>query len=211
MTRASRRGRGGHAGSRAARPDLYHANCVSSNWQRSAGRNTRSRRTWGSAKPRCRKPQTCRTPIAPRTVGDRGPPEGPANGAARAPVRGSDAGLDGEQGGQHPPTPAESARAAPPTNIAELTVENSHGDPRYLGEARQALADARKLWGLDAPQRVDLRASQNPYDGMTEDDLRAGAGAAGASADTHRAVPSPRAHPAPAEVVTTSEETDHGE
>jgi hypothetical protein len=59
------------------------------------------------------------------------------------------------------------------TNIAELTVENSHGDPRYLGEARQALADARKLWGLDAPQKVDLRASRNPYDAMTEDDLRA--------------------------------------
>ena len=40
-------------------------------------------------------------------------------------------------------------------------------------EARKALADHRKLWGLDAPQKVDVRASRNPYEGMTEDALRA--------------------------------------
>lgn len=57
--------------------------------------------------------------------------------------------------------------------VAELVVENQHGDPRYLDEARKALADHRKLWGLDAPQKVDLRASQNPYDDMTEEALRA--------------------------------------
>ena len=56
--------------------------------------------------------------------------------------------------------------------IAELVVENRHGDPRYLEEARKALADHRKLWGLDAPQKLDLRAARNPYDGMTEDALR---------------------------------------
>lgn len=56
--------------------------------------------------------------------------------------------------------------------VAELVVENRHGDPRYLDEARKALADHRKLWGLDAPQKLDLRASRNPYDGMTEDALR---------------------------------------
>jgi predicted transcriptional regulator len=56
--------------------------------------------------------------------------------------------------------------------VAEIVVENQHGDPRYLEEARKALADHRKLWGLDAPQRVDLRASRNPYDSMTEDALR---------------------------------------
>ena len=97
------------------------------------------------------------------------------------------------------------------TNIAELTVETSHGDPRYLGEARQALADARKLWGLDAPQRVDFRASQNPYDGMTEDDLRAELARQARLLTPIDAVPSPPAHPAPAEVVTASEEPDHGE
>lgn len=57
--------------------------------------------------------------------------------------------------------------------VAEVVVENQHGDPRYLDEARKALGDHRKIWGLDAPRKVDVRASRNPYDGMTEDDLRA--------------------------------------
>jgi hypothetical protein len=57
--------------------------------------------------------------------------------------------------------------------VAEIVVEVQHGDPRYLEEARKALADHRKLWGLDAPQKVDVRASRNPYDGMTEEALRA--------------------------------------
>jgi len=57
--------------------------------------------------------------------------------------------------------------------FAELVVENQHGDPRYLDEARKALADQRKLWGLDAPQQVDVRASRDRYDDMTEEALRA--------------------------------------
>jgi transposase len=57
--------------------------------------------------------------------------------------------------------------------VAELVVENQHGDPRYLDEARKALADQRKLWGLDAPQKVDLHASRDPYDNMPEEALRA--------------------------------------
>ena len=57
--------------------------------------------------------------------------------------------------------------------VAELVVENEHGDPRYLDVALKALADLRKLLGLDAPQKVDVRASRNPYADMTEDDLRA--------------------------------------
>jgi hypothetical protein len=55
--------------------------------------------------------------------------------------------------------------------IAELVVENQHGDPRYLDQARNALADQRKLWGLDAPQKVDLRANHNachPKDSITK-------------------------------------------
>ena len=56
--------------------------------------------------------------------------------------------------------------------VAEIVVENQHGDPRYLDEARKALADTRKLWGLDAPQKVDVRASRTPYEGMSEDALR---------------------------------------
>jgi predicted transcriptional regulator len=57
--------------------------------------------------------------------------------------------------------------------VAEIVSENQHGDPRYLEEARKALADHRRLWGLDAPQKVDVRASHRPYDGMTEEALRA--------------------------------------
>jgi uncharacterized protein with von Willebrand factor type A (vWA) domain len=57
--------------------------------------------------------------------------------------------------------------------VAEIVTENQHGDPRYLDEARKALADHRKIWGLDAPQKVDVRASRNPYADMTEEALRA--------------------------------------
>lgn len=62
---------------------------------------------------------------------------------------------------------------SPAATIAEIVVENRHGDPRYLDEARKALADHRKIWGLDAPQKVDVRASRNPYADMTDDELRA--------------------------------------
>jgi len=58
------------------------------------------------------------------------------------------------------------------TTVAEIVSENQHGDPRYLEEARKTLADHRKLWGLDAPQKVDVRASRNPFDGMSEQELR---------------------------------------
>jgi hypothetical protein len=60
----------------------------------------------------------------------------------------------------------------PEATVAEIVSENQHGDPRYLDEARRALADHRKLWGLDAPQKVDLRASRDPYDEMGEEALR---------------------------------------
>ena len=68
---------------------------------------------------------------------------------------------------------AEGGQRGAGATIVEIVVENRHGDPRYLEEARKALADQRKLWGLDAPQKLDLRAARNPYDGMTEDALRA--------------------------------------
>ena len=60
----------------------------------------------------------------------------------------------------------------PGATVAELIVENQHGDPRYLDEARKALADARKLMGLDAPQKLDLRAALESYEGMSEEALR---------------------------------------
>lgn len=56
--------------------------------------------------------------------------------------------------------------------VAEIVVETHHGDPRYLAEARKALADDRKLWGLDAPQHVEVRTSSHPFEGMTEEALR---------------------------------------
>jgi len=56
--------------------------------------------------------------------------------------------------------------------VAEVVVDQHHGDPRYLEEARKALADHRKLWGLDAPHKLDVRASRNPYDDLTEEALR---------------------------------------
>ena len=37
------------------------------------------------------------------------------------------------------------------STIAELTSENRHGDPRYLDEARKALADLRKVCARSGP------------------------------------------------------------
>ena len=51
----------------------------------------------------------------------------------------------------------------PGATVAQLVVETQHGDPRYLELARKALADQRTLWGLDAPQKLDVRASQGPF------------------------------------------------
>ena len=56
--------------------------------------------------------------------------------------------------------------------MAELVVETQHGDPRFLDVGRKALADMRTLWGLDAPQKLDVRATQNRYEAFTEDALR---------------------------------------
>jgi len=66
----------------------------------------------------------------------------------------------------------QGGQAGTGSTIAEVVVENEHGDPRYLDQARKALADHRKVWGLDAPQQVDLRTARNPFEGMSEDALR---------------------------------------
>ena len=50
--------------------------------------------------------------------------------------------------------------------------ENRFGDPRYLDEARKALADSRKLWGMDAPERMAIEAS-TPFASMTDEALEA--------------------------------------
>ena len=44
------------------------------------------------------------------------------------------------------------------STVAELVSENRHGDPRFLDEARKALTDLRRVWGVDAPERVSIDA-----------------------------------------------------
>jgi hypothetical protein len=58
------------------------------------------------------------------------------------------------------------------STVAELTSENRHGDPRYLDEARKTLSDLRKVWGLDAPERIAIDASTH-YATMTDEALEA--------------------------------------
>ncbi len=55
--------------------------------------------------------------------------------------------------------------------IAEVVVEAQYGDPRYMEQMRKVLADLRKVWGVDAPQRVDVRASRTPLDALSETEL----------------------------------------
>ena len=58
------------------------------------------------------------------------------------------------------------------STVAELISENRHGDPRYLDEARKALADLRKVWGVDAPERVAVDAVSH-LTSMTDEALQA--------------------------------------
>ena len=55
-------------------------------------------------------------------------------------------------------------------SVAEVVVETKHGDPRYLETARKAMGDLRSIWGLDAPQQVDISRT-DPYAGLTETEL----------------------------------------
>lgn len=56
--------------------------------------------------------------------------------------------------------------------VAEIVSENRHGDPRYLDEARKALADLRTLWGVNAPERLAIAAS-SPFASMSDEALEA--------------------------------------
>lgn len=44
------------------------------------------------------------------------------------------------------------------TSVDEVTerVEISHGETGYLDQARQAMADIRKIWGVDKPAKLEL-------------------------------------------------------
>ena len=46
--------------------------------------------------------------------------------------------------------------------MAEVVVEDSHGDPRYLDTARRALADRDRLWATPAPAASDAEAPTAP-------------------------------------------------
>ena len=60
----------------------------------------------------------------------------------------------------------------PESTVSGLISENRHGDPRYLDQARKALADLRKVWGIDAPERVSIDTSTH-YASMSDDALEA--------------------------------------
>ena len=100
----------------------------------------------------------------------------PARAADPAPgvhLRASDAGLASKQEGvlrrRQRKTEGGSGNGA---TVAELMSENRHGDPRYLDEARKALADRRKVWGVDAPERVAIDAV-SPFASMSDEALEA--------------------------------------
>jgi transcriptional regulator with XRE-family HTH domain len=54
--------------------------------------------------------------------------------------------------------------------VAEITVASRHGDPRFLDVARRALADQRRIWGLDAPRQVQVQEG-DPYAALSEAEL----------------------------------------
>ena len=80
-----------------------------------------------------------------------------------------------------------SRRSAPSGHVATTTTTQKWGSlftwpkgpfsachsHRYLELARKALADQRTLWGLDAPQKLDVRASQGPFDTLSDEALAA--------------------------------------
>ncbi len=56
--------------------------------------------------------------------------------------------------------------------FAELVSENRHGDPRFLDEARKTLVDLRKVWGVDAPERLAVQTSM-PFSSLSDTALQA--------------------------------------
>jgi hypothetical protein len=65
---------------------------------------------------------------------------------------------NGESGG---------GRGSSRTDLTRTEVESRVGDPRFLAEAREALADLRKLYGLDAPKSGDS-LDQTPVEYIVE-------------------------------------------
>ena len=55
--------------------------------------------------------------------------------------------------------------------VAEVISEARHGDPRFLEEARRVLEDLRKIWAIDAPDRLTVD-TRSPYAVLSETALR---------------------------------------
>jgi hypothetical protein len=70
---------------------------------------------------------------------------------------------------------------------SQTTLRDQDGDPRYLDQARQALADIRKIWGVDEPvqtknehsARLALEIVEEIIDADDSQDGAAPSGAAG--------------------------------
>ncbi len=60
------------------------------------------------------------------------------------------------------------SRTGARTDLTRTEVESRVGDPRFLTEARQALADMRKLYGLDAPESQGGSPQQTPVEYKVE-------------------------------------------
>jgi hypothetical protein len=57
--------------------------------------------------------------------------------------------------------------------VAELVVETEHGNPQFLELARKALADLRKLWGLNRPEMMNVEApAPDPYADLSDEEVR---------------------------------------
>src|SRR5262249_57160402 len=58
-----------------------------------------------------------------------------------------------------------------PGDVIVMTITDSDGDPAFLAAAREALADLRKLWGLDAPTKIapTTPEGEEPYDPELEE------------------------------------------
>jgi predicted DNA-binding protein YlxM (UPF0122 family) len=54
---------------------------------------------------------------------------------------------------------------------AIVTTADRVGDPRFLEQARGAMADIRKIMGLDAPTRVSLTEPDRPLADVSTEDL----------------------------------------
>lgn len=70
---------------------------------------------------------------------------------------------------------AANSQAAVPTEIKQETSEETVvpiGDFRFLETARAALADQRRIWGLDAPKQIRLDDRRRPLEDLSDEELQ---------------------------------------